>query len=203
MVGSTVVAQKNRRSPVRGHNDIQVSVVIEVSIGSAATDSRLAESVPEGLRCYRKSAFTFLPEHLRRLRILDPLLDTFDIAFKVAIGDKDIEPAIQIVIEEETSEAECEQAGAPNSGARRFVDKQSVAFVVVEGQHLVGKIRYQDTWISRPVVVRGIHSHPGARDSVLTECHTGRDTVLGKAFFSVVDVQTVGLCVVSEQEIRP
>src|SRR5262249_33652678 len=137
MVGSAVVAQENRRSSVRGHHDIQVSVVIEVSICSAATDTRFADSTTEGLRRFRKSASTLVPEHMRRLSIFDPVLDTFDIAFKVAIGDKDIEPTIQVVIEEETSESECEQAGASNSRAWRFVDKQSVAFVVIEGEHLV------------------------------------------------------------------
>src|SRR5215471_5978068 len=104
MIGSAIVTQKNRRAPVRGHHDIQVSVVIKVSIGGAAADTRLAESVTEGLRRLRKSAFTLVPKHMRRLSIFNPVLDTFDIAFKMTIGDKDIEPTIQVVVDEETAE---------------------------------------------------------------------------------------------------
>ena len=58
-------------------------------------------------------------------------------AFEMPVGDKDVEPAVQIVIEKETAEAECEQAGPADSRTRRLVDKQAVAFVMIEGEHLI------------------------------------------------------------------
>ena len=88
---------------------------------------------------------------------------------------QNIEPAIVVVVEKETAEAERDQAGAADLRTRGFIDKQAVAFVVVEREHLVGEIGDDDAGVARAVVVGGIHAHAGAGDAVFAECDAGRD----------------------------
>ena len=76
---------------------------------------------------------------MRRLGVADALLHALDLIFDVAVGDEDVGPAVVVVVEEEAAEAERDQRGAADFGAWSFVDEQTVAFVVVERKHLVGK----------------------------------------------------------------
>jgi hypothetical protein len=44
-----------------------------------------------------------IPEQVRRLCVAHALLHFFDLVFNMAVGDQDIEPAIVVVVEEETA----------------------------------------------------------------------------------------------------
>src|SRR5689334_23196156 len=101
---------------------------------------------PERLRYFCEGALPLVSEHMRRLGVLNPVLNVLDRTLEMSIGDKDVEPAIEIVIEKETTEAKRQQTGASNSGTRRFVDKEAVALVVIQSEHLVGEIGNQHTW---------------------------------------------------------
>src|SRR5688572_20156263 len=100
------------------------------------------------------------------LSVLDSGLNAFDIHFDVAVGHEHVEPAIEIVVEEEATEAQGEKAGSPDFRTRRFVDKQPVTLIVIEREHLVGKVRNHQAWISGSIVIRGRHSHSGAGDTL-------------------------------------
>ena len=58
-----------------------------------------------------------------RLGIAYALLHALDCVFDVSIGDKDIGPAVIIVVEEKTAKAQCHQTGASNFGTWSFVHK--------------------------------------------------------------------------------
>ena len=51
-----------------------------------------------------------IAEEMRRLGVSHARLDAFDGVFDMAVGDVDVGPAVEIVIEEEAAEAEGEQA---------------------------------------------------------------------------------------------
>ena len=72
----------------------------------------------------------------RWLPVFDALLDLFDVIFDVAIGDENIRMTVQIVIKEKTGEAKRQQAGMADLRPGRFVNKQSISFIVVKGHHL-------------------------------------------------------------------
>ena len=140
---------------------------------------------------------------MRGLRVFDAGLDSFDVAVDVSIGNENVEPAVQIVIEKETAEAECKQSGASDCRAGRLVNKQAVAFIVVQGKHLIREVGDHYTRISRPVVVRRVHAHSGTCNPLFAEGDAGQNAAFSKAALSVVDVQPIGLCVVGEKDIRP
>src|SRR5207237_4651442 len=50
MVRSAIVAQKNRRSTVGGHHDIEVTVIVEISVRGASANPRLLHGRPNRLR---------------------------------------------------------------------------------------------------------------------------------------------------------
>src|SRR5215831_12781972 len=108
-----------------------------------------------------------------RLSVLDPRLDTFDVLLDMSIGHEDIEPAIEVIIEKETSKTQREQRRAPNCRAWSFVDEQTVSFVVIEREHLIGEIRDEHAWETGTVVIRRVHTHSGARNSLFTVRDSG------------------------------
>ncbi len=108
-----------------------------------------------------------------RLGILDGGLDAFDPLLNVAIGDEDIQPPIKIEVEKETAESKRQQAGSPNCRPGRFIHEQSVSFVVIEGQHFVGKVCDQHAGKTRPVIICRGYPHSRARDALIAVCDSG------------------------------
>ncbi len=53
-------------------------------------------------------------KQMGRLAILDALLDLLNVIFDVAVGDKNIGPAIQIVVEKETRKTQAQKTGMTN-----------------------------------------------------------------------------------------
>jgi len=98
-----------------------------------------------------------------RLGKVNALLDALDAVIEVAVGDVEIGPAVEVVVEKEAAEAESEKRGTADLGGGRDVDKEAVALVVVEGDHLVGKIGYDEAGVAGAVVVGGIDAHAGRR----------------------------------------
>ena len=85
---------------------------------------------------------------MRGLGVADARLDAFDGVFDVAVGDVDVGPAVEIVVEEEAAEAQREKGGAAYFRVRGFVDEEAVAFVVIEGEHLIRKIRDDEAGVA-------------------------------------------------------
>src|SRR5437879_6231328 len=131
------------------------------------------------------------------------LLHAFDLVFDVAVGYEDVGPAIVVVVEEETAEAERDERRASDFGLRGFVDEQAVAFVVVERDHLIGKVADDDAGVSAAVIVGGVGAHAGAGYAVFTEGDAGGDAALFERSVFLVEVELVGLRVVGDQEVGP
>ena len=75
---------------------------------------------------------------------------------------------VRIVVEEEAAEAEGEKGGASDFRVRGFVDEEAVALVVIEGEHLIRKIRDDEAGIAGAVVIGGGDAHACARDPSFT-----------------------------------
>ena len=140
---------------------------------------------------------------MRRLRVGDAFLHALDLLFDVTVGHEDVEPAVQIVVEEKASEAEREQTRAAHLRARRFVHEQSIAFVVVESQHLIREVADEHAGAAGTVVIGSVHAHAGAGHAVFAEGHAGQHAGLGKSAVPVVVVELVGLRIVGDQQVGP
>src|SRR5215468_6647950 len=140
---------------------------------------------------------------MRRLAVLDALLDLLNVIFYMPIGDEDVGTTVQVVIKEEAGEAQREQAGVADFRTRRLIHKKAIALIVIERHHLVGEIRDDDAWASRPIIVPGIHSHACTCNAIFTEGDPCLHTLFRKGTVVVVDVELVGLRIVGQQQVGP
>src|SRR6266404_1438052 len=69
---------------------------------------------------------------MRRHGIFHVGLNALDVGIDMAVGNENVGPAIEIVVEEKTAEAKSEQGSAADFRARSFVDKESFAIVVIK-----------------------------------------------------------------------
>ena len=121
----------------------------------------------------------------------------------MTVGDENILPAVVVVIEKETAETQRDQCGPANFRLRRFVNEQSVALVVIERDHLVGKVADHDAGVTAAIVVGRVHAHARPRNAVLAETDTcGNTTLLERSIF-LVEVELVGLRIVRDHEVGP
>src|SRR5579883_1231472 len=104
---------------------------------------------------------------MRWLAVPDTLLDALDVVLNMAVGHEDVLPSVVIVVEEETREAQCEQAIAAHLGTGRLIHEQALPFIVVEGHHLIGEVANDDARPARAIVIGGINAHAGTRDTIL------------------------------------
>src|SRR3989440_11268012 len=93
----------------------------------------------------------------------------------MAVGNENVGPAIKIVVEEKTAEAESEQGSAADFRARSFVNEEPFSFVVIERKHLVREIRNQQAGEAGVIVVGRVHTHASAGNTVFTESDSGDD----------------------------
>ena len=138
-----------------------------------------------------------------RLGVAHTFLHALDLILNVAVGDKNIWPAVVVIVEEETSKAECDQRGPPYFRLWGFVDKQAIAFVVVERHHLIGKVADDDTGMTGAIVIGRVHAHAGPRHAVFTECDAGGDAALFKRSLLLIEIKLVGLRVIGNQNVGP
>ena len=130
-------------------------------------------------------------------------LHALDVCVDVPVRHEHIRPAVQVVIEKEASESERQQRRASNFRARRFVNEQSLSFVVIQRKHLVREIRDQYAGVSRMIVVGRVHTHARTRYAVFAERHARHDGFLCKRAVAVVAKKLVRLGVVGEQKVGP
>src|SRR5208283_160374 len=101
VVRGSFVAEQNGRTSVGGHQQIEIAVIINVSIGRRSSDARPAEIGSNGLRGFDEPAASLIVEQVRRLRILHAFLYGLNLILDVTIGNENVQPTVEIVIEEE------------------------------------------------------------------------------------------------------
>jgi hypothetical protein len=74
-----VIAQQPHSSIVRGNQQIEIAVVVEVKLGGASADHRLLQSKAYFCRYVLKFALTLIVKEVWRLSILDGGLDCGDV----------------------------------------------------------------------------------------------------------------------------
>src|SRR5207244_12717740 len=98
----------------------------------------------------------------------------------MAVGNENVGPAIKIVVEEETAEAESEQGSAADFRARSFIDEESFSFVVIKREHLVRKIGDYEAGKAGVIVIRGVHTHAGAGYAIFAASASGGGGLFGE-----------------------
>src|ERR1700693_5895085 len=125
---------------VRGQQQIQVAVAVEISNGQSAPHFRLIESSSYFRGNITKFSLTQVLEELRRLRITNIPANVANCFVNVPISDRDIEEPVQVRIEEDATK--------PQSVSRRVAKPSLHRDIVIalgacsiESDHLIIKIR--------------------------------------------------------------
>src|ERR1700751_109304 len=140
---------------------------------------------------------------MRGLGIADALLNFLELVLNVTIGHQDVRPAVVVVVEKETAESKRNQRSVTDFRAGSFIDEQAVALIVIEREHLVGKIGDDDTGMTGAVVIGGIDTHSSPGHAIFAESDARRNAALFKGSVLFIQVKLVGLRVVGQQNVGP
>ena len=203
VAGELIVAEERRGAVVRRHEQVDVAVAVEIAAREAASDLRLREIGARGGRDIAKRAVALVQEQVRRLRVADVAADVADGLVDVAVGDDEIEGAVQIDVGEGAAEAERVARGRPDAGARRdvFVHARPVA----RYRPIISLSKFV---IARPglpgaVEVAGVDAHAGARLAFGAERQPGFDGDVLERAVAQVAIELVRLRVVGDEQIGP
>src|SRR5689334_12008008 len=110
---------------------------------------------------------------------------------------------VEVIIEEKYPKRQSQQTRPPDRRTRRFVDKKSVALVVIQAEHLVRKVPDEQMRLAASIVIRGINTHCAAGDTIFAESDTSLRGFLHEGTVALVAVEFVRLCVIGHEEIGP
>jgi len=112
LAGRQFVAQQYGTAAVLGNGNIEITIAIDVGIGGTTTDHRMRD-VARRLHLLKAVAagITAVPEQLRGLGVGLAGLHKVDIGLQMAVGLEQVEPAVEVVVEEEQPEGQCQSRG--------------------------------------------------------------------------------------------
>src|SRR5579863_3004323 len=96
-----------RGTGVRGHENVEKSIVINIGVSRAPRDSWGSKSLAHLSRHFLKLSPANITKKMRGLRVAYALLDALDGVFDMAVGDENVGPSVIVVVKKETAEAEC------------------------------------------------------------------------------------------------
>src|SRR3569832_761938 len=181
----TVVAQQLRWSIEIRNQQINVTVVIDVSKRHAATRTVLRQYCSKLRRHFSKRRVAIVPVQQSRLAIAGQL------RIDVPVRDKQVDPTVVIVIEKLRAPADVRQAQRRDLRCVRKIGKRVLAVVMVKRVVFVREDGDEDVELAVVIVVAGGHAHASLLAAILVDrsARAGSD-FLGRAvaYVSVVEV---------------
>src|SRR5262249_40404619 len=95
---------EQRRSLRLEQENVEIAVAVDIGVGRAASDDRLEQARAGLFGRDQGKAGAIIPEELGGLPIFLACLDLADFLFQMAVGGQQIQPAVEVVIEEEQTE---------------------------------------------------------------------------------------------------
>src|SRR6185369_10349779 len=142
-----------------------------------------------------------ITKQVRRLGILDLLLNRTDVVRDMPVCGKDVGESVQVIVKEKTAERKSEQRCTAYRRSRGFVDKQARAFVVIERHHFIREITDHQAESSRAIIVRSVHTHARPGDSGFAESDTGSHCIVDEGTITVVAIKLIRLRVVGYEQV--
>src|SRR5713101_3972869 len=198
-----IVAEEISRTVVGGEEQVEVAVAIEVGIGEAAPDFRLAEVGTSFTGDVTECSIALVEKQLWWLGVADIAANVSDSVVDVAVGDGEVEGAVEVKVGKDASEPEHIFGGAAQAGRDGNVIVRSFAGRSIESEHFIVEVRDGDTLRTGIREVGGINAHASAGFAVDTE---GDARVHGDFFegtVPVVPIKLVGLRIVRDDQVGP
>ena len=131
MIHASVVPVQRNWAVIGRHDHVEVAVVVEIGVGAAARDLGRREGGADQLRDIAELPAAFVVEQVRRLGIAHARFDARYGRVNVAVGDEQVEPAVQVHVEKEASKSQRQSRGLPYRRTRSLVNKEPVPFIPV------------------------------------------------------------------------
>ncbi len=157
-----IVAIKIRGSVVSGHQNVQVAVTIEITEGQTAANLGSVEPSADSVCNVNKFSASTIQEELRRLSVAGVAADVADGFVDVAVGDRQVQSAIEIDIEKHAAEAERVAGGRADAGWNGYVVENSWSGGAIQTDHFVVEIGDGDAGLARAIEISDIDTHSGA-----------------------------------------
>ena len=103
MIRPALVVEQVRRSRIRGQQNVEKAVVVDVAIRRGPRHFRRRKDIAHLRRDFRELSAAKIAKQVRRLGITHALLHPLDLIFNMAVGDENILPAVVVVIEKEAA----------------------------------------------------------------------------------------------------
>ena len=182
--------------------DVNVSIVVEVGEGRAATGLRHGDRVSQ--------AFTDIGETAGAEIAIDDLallvtrfgLELNHFRINVAVGQKQIQPAVVVEVDPARAPSQPPRVDA-DSSRKRPILAVPVARVGVERRRVAGEIRFEHVHRPVAIVVADGDAHAGLRLPVLTVRAAARHADVGERAVAIVAVQCARVRIVRDIEVDP
>jgi len=133
-----VVAEEIGRAVVGGEQEVEIAIAIEVGESESAANRGTAKSPPL-LRQHPEIYLCRDSENMRRLGVANIAANVADSVVDVAVGDDEVQAAIEIEVGKAAAKSECGFGGPPTPAAS---ETSSIARqpVTIEADHFVVEI---------------------------------------------------------------
>src|SRR5581483_988333 len=122
----------------------------------------MIETSPDQSGNITEVGFAVVQKQLRRLGVSDITANVTNGFIDMAVSDGEVEPAIEVQIEERTAKSQAVSGSDADTGLRRNVF-EFFPVQAIQADHLVVEVRNADTGISGIVEVGDVDTHPCAR----------------------------------------
>ncbi len=184
-------------------HEVEVPVAVEVAHGQAAARLLDQEAGPGGIRhvpelpAFVEEELVLLPEGLVKLG------EAADVGIDVAVGDEEVQPAVEVGVEEGDAPAHRLEAGRGQARGAAHVLEEPVAQVPVEGLGVVGEGGEHEVQPAVVVVVAGVHPHPRLGPPLRVDGDAAQEADALEPAVPAVVVEEVGGRVVGHEEVDP
>src|SRR5207247_2498796 len=137
------------------------------------------------------------------LLVFDLAVPLLNAVIGVAVGEKQVEVAVVVVIEEFHSPAAHQPSGHADAGGHRHVIENFIVAVAVESVHFLVYVRYKQVHPTVLIVVRRVHAHAGAGAAVGAVPDVGLKADLLELSFAAVREEKVRHGVVGHKQVHP
>ena len=139
-------------------------------------------------------------EEQRRLRVPDIAADVAHGLVDVAVGDHEIELAVEIGIGEHAAEAETIERWVPDARASRDILIEPFLLWPIQPDHLVVEVGDGKSGSAGVVEVRGVDPHARPRLPVVAERDAGLERDVLEAAVALIAIELVRLRIVGDEE---
>src|SRR5437899_1259734 len=175
-------------------------MTIEIGVGKAAADFGTVEAFTGLCGDLTEGPLAAVEEELRRLGVSDIAANVANRFVDVSVGNREIQPAVEVDIEEGAAESEAVAGSDADSGLRGNVFK-TLSAETIQTDHLIVEISDSDTGCAGVVEIGDIDSHTGARFAFAAEGDASLDGSLFESAVMLVAIEVIGFRVVGDEEV--